>query len=180
MNTKALKIIKDYVKDARGVLESTMADVTEKQAHFLPPNAALPIGALYAHVIVSEDWTIQSILKKATTLAQGLYATNSGISEPMPAPGEGWEEKHRTWARSVNIDLPKLKEYAQAVYAATDEYLASLTEEDLDRPVDLTSIGGSQVTLSWLIGNYVIIHTANITGEISTIKGIQGLKGYPF
>ncbi len=31
-----------------------------------------------------------------------------------------------------------------------------------------------------VISNFVIAHAAHLTGEISAIKGVQGLKGYPF
>jgi hypothetical protein len=34
--------------------------------------------------------------------------------------------------------------------------------------------------LADVLTNFVILHVANLTGEISAAKGFQGLKGYPF
>jgi hypothetical protein len=77
----------------------------------------------------------------------------------------------------VKVDLSALHAYAQAVFAATDEYLASLNDEALDRSMDLGSLG--QFTL----GSFLTTMLANVnwhTGEIACLKGFQGAKGYPF
>ena len=79
--------------------------------------------------------------------------------------------------RDVRLDLPAARAYAQAVYAATDAYLAGLTAEDLDRDVDL--FGMSQ-SLGAALGNFVIGHCHDMMGEISCLKGLQGVRGYPF
>ena len=42
----------------------------------------------------------------------------------------------------------------------------------------ITSLVGRQ-TLNWMIGE-VGAHANNHIGEISTVKGLQALKGYPF
>jgi hypothetical protein len=78
------------------------------------------------------------------------------------------------------VDLAALRAYAQAVYKNTETYLASLTEADLDRPVDLSVAGMGQVNVGWILNGLVIAHTSNICGEISCLKGIQGARGYPF
>ena len=77
------------------------------------------------------------------------------------------------------VDLPGMQAYIQAVYAATDYYLSSLTPEDLDQTVDLSSIGIGQVTRAWVLSRLVIGHADNICGEISCLKGLQGMQGYP-
>ena len=53
------------------------------------------------------------------------------MSELMPQTVP-WDD----WARSVKVDLAQLRQYAEAVYAQTDEYLAGLTPEDLEAEVD--------------------------------------------
>ncbi len=75
------------------------------------------------------------------------------------------------------MDLPAARRYAEAVYAATDAYLASLTPDQLDSPPS-TPIPGNQ-TLSWLIYNLLTMHASLHTGEIAVVKGLQGLTGYP-
>ncbi len=73
-----------------------------------------------------------------------------------------------------------MREYAQAVYAATDEYLASLTDEDLGRPVDLSALGLGEMPFSQAFLGGILNGTHWHTGEISCLKGLQGQKGYPF
>jgi uncharacterized damage-inducible protein DinB len=77
------------------------------------------------------------------------------------------------------VDLGQLHSYAQAVYAATDEYLGSLSDADLARTIDLSAMGLGQQSLGWLLSlmlNNITWHT----GEIACLKGLQGKKGYPF
>jgi len=80
----------------------------------------------------------------------------------------------------LRVDLPAAREYAKAVYANSDQYLASLTPDDLDTPIDLAGVGGSKVTLGHVLSRSVVAHADNIAGEISCLKGLQGLQGYPF
>lgn len=67
-----------------------------------------------------------------------------------------------------------------AVAAATDDYIASLSEDDLERILDLTSNGLGRQTVAWAIQALLIAHLNNMAGEISVLKGLQGAKGYPF
>jgi hypothetical protein len=71
-----------------------------------------------------------------------------------------------------------LREYARAVSAAGDSYLASLDDEDLDRPVDLSMIGFGQKSVGWVL-NMVLANTNWHCGEISCLKGLHGAQGYP-
>ena len=73
-----------------------------------------------------------------------------------------------------------LRQYAQAVYANSDQYLANLKPEELDRTVDMSNLGMGHPSLAWFLNTLVIIHAANMCGEISCLKGLQGARGYPF
>ena len=154
-------------------LEGTMADVTPEQAAWQPAGDAVPAGAHYAHHIIGEDFFIQNLFQGKPPLMASTFAGTAGFSEPMPMGP--WAD----WARSVAIDVPAVKAYAQAVYAATDSYLAGITEEELNRDLDLSAMGMGTVKLSYLL-NQILTDIALHCGEISCIKGLQGLKGYPF
>jgi DinB superfamily len=97
----------------------------------------------------------------------------------MPTPGPEWVN-YPAWTRRVKIDLAALRQYAQAVAAETDGWIASLTDADLDQPVDLSGAGLGQHTLGSAIGLLVANHLGTETGEIAVLKGIQGARGYPF
>jgi hypothetical protein len=46
----------------------------------------------------------------------------------------------------VRADLPALRQYTDAVFAATDAYLPSLADADLRSPLDLTALGWAKWT----------------------------------
>ena len=154
-------------------LEGTMQGVTAEQAHWAPPGRALPIAAHYAHVAIGEDVLLSSFARKSTPLAMGAFAGKAGVSEPPPMGA--WDE----WGRRVKVDLDALRQYAQAVYAATDEYLATLGDEDLGQEIDLSAVGFGVQPLGTFL-SILCMNAVAHTGEISVIKGLQGLQGYPF
>lgn len=171
----AVVVLKELLEGAHGVLEQTMADVTSEQAHWQPPGIANPLGATYAHAAWGEDQTVNGMLRGGVPLLTSTFAGKAGLSEPPPSEGD-----HAGWMRSVKVDLPTAKAYAQAVHASTTGWLSSLTDPDLERDVDLTGWGLGHQTLAWVIGNIVIWHINAHCGEISCLKGLQGARGYPF
>ena len=175
---EATTLLREQLQVAHQWLEGTMADVTPEQAHWTPPGIATPLGASYAHVLTSEDMIIKGMLQQTAPLLASTWAGRTGLSEPPPMPGPAWGE-YGPWTRRVQIDLPALRAYGQAVYEATAAYLAGLTPADLDRPVDLSGVGLGQVTLGWVLSNLVIAHSHDLMGEISCLKGLQGVRGYP-
>jgi hypothetical protein len=175
-----LTYIREQLKEAHQWLEGTMADVTSEVAHYLPPGAAIPVGAAYAHAIVSEDIVLHTMLQPGgTPLYTSTWADRTGLSVPHPPfSGDSWTTAYTAWTRTVQVDLPSLREYAQAVYAASDQYLASLTPDALDQPMEVPGLGTT--TLAYVLGRFLVAHVDQMTGEISAIKGIQGRQGYPF
>ena len=176
-NTR-VELLGRIVRDARQVLDGTMADVTQAQVDFIPPGIANPLGATYAHVICSEDMVVQGMFRQAAPLFASSWAGRTGLSEPMPMPGPDWPN-YRPWTRSVKVDLAALRTYAQAVAAATDGWLVGLSDSDLDRPMDLTGAGLGQHSWASAIALLVANHLGTETGEIAVLKGIQGARGYP-
>ena len=166
-------LVKGMLARNREVLEGTMTDVENEHAHWAPPGKALPLGALYIHVLTAEDFFIQGLLKGGAPLWDSTWKDKMGLSEPRPPRGQPWED----WARRVRIDMPKLREYGKTVFAATDTYVDGLSETDLAREIDF--MGRKMPLVAFFLG-VMCTHCANHAGEISTLKGLQGLKGYPF
>ncbi len=80
----------------------------------------------------------------------------------------------------MRVDWPTFRLYAQAVYAASDSYLAGCTAGELGRQFDLSAFGLGAQSLNWALYNLVIGHAVSHAGEIAAVKGVQGLKGHPF
>jgi DinB superfamily len=176
--TTRAELLRGAVSDARKVLDGTMADVTQAQADYVPPGIANPLGATFAHVVCSEDMVVQGMFRQLSPLFASSWKERTGLSEPMPLPGPEWVN-YAAWTRRVKTDLGALRQYAQAVAAETDAWIASLRDADLDRPVDLSSAGLGQHTLATAIALLIANHLGTETGEISVLKGIQGARGYP-
>src|ERR1700694_4658861 len=139
------ELLRNIVRDARQVLDATMADVIQSQVDFIPPGIANPLGATYAHVVCSGDMVVQGMFRQTAPLSASTWAARTGLSEPMPVPGPGWAD-YGPWTRRVKIDLDALRVYAQAVAAETDGWLAGLSDADLNQPMDLSGVGLGQHT----------------------------------
>ncbi len=173
----SVSLLRAQFKNAHEVLEGTMEGLTSAQAHWTPPGVANPLGATYVHVAVSEDGVIGGMLKGGPPLLAAAWAGKVGVSELPPMPGGEGLPPWDAWARKVQVDLPAVRAYAQAVYAATDAYLASLPDEALNQSLDLGPLG------QYTLGSFLTVMLFNVawhTGEISSLKGLQGLRGYPF
>jgi hypothetical protein len=168
------------VRIAHDILEATMADVTPEQADWAPPGIANPLGATYAHVVVSEDFVINGMFRQQAPLNASTWADRTGLSEPMPAPASPAWSEYSAWTRRVRVDLMRLREYARAVHAATDSYLASVCDADLEQPLDLSQIGLGPQTVASTLTLLLLNHIGTETGEIACLKGLQGARGYPF
>jgi hypothetical protein len=152
-----------------------MVDVTPDMAHWTPPGQAHPIGSLYAHMVISEDVLLQGLIQGGAPLYAGPWQGKTGLADP-----ENAFNRTLDWARAAKVDLDAMRSYARAVYAATDNYVATLTEADLDRMIDLSAAGMGQMPLGDFLAALVMGHVRDLMGEISALKGVQGAKGYPF
>ena len=102
---------------------------------------------------------VNGMLRQEAPLSASSHLDRTGLSEPMPMPGSpDWSPAYGDWARRVRVDLAALKSYAEAVYAATDGYLAGLSDADLDRELDLSAVGFGKQKLSWMLNFLVLNH----------------------
>jgi len=186
---RAVALLREQLRAAWETLEGTAADLTPGVAHWIPPGTALPIGAAYAHVLLTQDGVVNKLILGARPLYAGDFAGRTGASElppgaersdPAPADPAGWSRLFSEWCRRVRVDLELLHAYGAAVFEAADAGLGALSDEDLERTVDLSSIGAGRQTIAFTMHAVVIGHAYCHTGEIAALKGFQGLKGYPY
>ena len=67
----------------------------------------------------------------------------------------------------------------KAVYKNSEDFCSSLSDSDLTNQKITMFMNMGE----WTVGKFIVLvlinHAANLTGEISAVKGLQGLKGYP-
>lgn len=166
----AVHLIQANMKAYRDEYMGTVADVTPAVAQWVPPGGkAHCIGALMLHVANSEDTIVHQMCQGKSPLWQ-----SGGWEQRIKAP---FNMMMKEQTRGLKVDPAALQPYAQAVFAATDAYVKTLNDQALDRIIN-TPIG--QMPLGLILDALVVGHMANISGEISALKGLQGLKGYPF
>jgi hypothetical protein len=114
---------------AHRLLDTAITRLSTETAHRYLPGAAVPVGACYAQVVVHEDLSVNSVLAAGAPLAISTWAGRTGLNElpPLARPAD-WH----AWASRVRLNLAEVRLYAQAVYAATDAYLAALSDDALD------------------------------------------------
>ena len=177
MSTIKAETISNQLALAHKVLEDTVAGLAAPQLHWQPNGKAHSVAANYVHVIVQEDVIISALLKDEKPLFASTFANATGISEIPPLPTTELVNWHE-WGERVQIDLEAMFAYRQAVYQNTADYLASVNDVALDESIDTGFLG--EMSKFDLINLTVLTNCNWHTGEISTVKGLQGLQGYPF
>lgn len=159
--------LRAQLKGAHDWLEGTLMGVDDALANDVPPGGKVnTIGAMYAHVAGGEDFFVNVLLKGGAPL---MMSVSPGMSEPPPAGN--WQE----WGHRVKVDMDALRAYAQQVYAASDAHLATLSDADLAKVVQ-TPVG--EMPIGAFIGLW-ILNAHSHAGEVSALKGLKGLQGYP-
>jgi hypothetical protein len=175
MNT--VELIHHSLGFAFEVLEGLVSDLTQEQADWQPPGKANPIGALYWHIVAYVDQIVHE-----WGIGQAPLRHSAGWQEKVviALPPENPEDPYwevRAVRERLRVDLPALHDYARATAQTLLGWVASLSLEDLERTVP-TPIGDYK--LGQFLEIFGICHINNHSGEISALKGCQGLKGYPW
>ncbi|MBI5949272.1 MAG: DinB family protein [Chloroflexi bacterium] len=140
------------------------ADVVAKR---LPGARINSIGAIYAHTIFGEDGLLNGLIRGATPVyyAEG-WAQKIGLDMPQGGLEPDW---------NPSMDLGLFRQYAAAVYRSVDTFLAGASEADLAREVNPGFM--PPMPVGAFIANVLVWHAATHQGEISALKGVQGLDG---
>lgn len=154
---------------AQNWYSGTVADVTPEMAKEVPPGVVHPIGELAAHILHGQDGFVSMLTGKKSIWERDGYDTKLGI--PFV-----FLQDHAV-ARALQTTPADLAEYATKVFAETQAYIATLTDADLDREID---VFGNKMPVGAALGGPAIGNIFAHVGEISALKGLHGAKGYPF
>ncbi|HSP56115.1 MAG TPA: DinB family protein [Dehalococcoidia bacterium] len=160
--------LKEQMQALHGTLETAIGDCpADALAQKLPGSTINSIGAIYAHTIFGEDGLLNGLVRGGTPVYfAGGWASKVGLDMPQGGMEPDW---------SVTLDLNLYRQYAAAVYKATDEYLETVSDAELDRVVDPGF--APPMPVRSFIANLLAWHVATHQGEISALKGVQGFNG---
>lgn len=166
----AQEYMRRQIVTVRRYNDAVLNGLTDEQLNAVPPGTCNSIGATFAHILTGEDRFIQMLgQNKPPVWETGGWGEKVGLAQ-MPGR-EGWEE-----VRNATYSLAALQAYAQEVYAATDAYLAALTDEEMAREVPFFN---GPTPMADII-SLMFVHTCGHYGEIAALKGVQGVQGLPF
>jgi hypothetical protein len=132
-----------------------------------PGSTVNSIGAIYAHAVFSEDGLLNGLIRGQTPVYyDGGWAEKIGLDMPQGSLEPDW---------NPDLDLDTFRQYAAAVYKTTDDHLAGVTDADMEKVVDAGF--APPMPASTFISNVLVWHVATHQGEISALKGVQGLNG---
>lgn len=160
--------VREQMNALHAILEAAIGDCPADALTAKLPNAKInAIGAIYAHTVFGEDGMLNGMVRgQAPVYMAGGWAEKIGVEMPQGTMEPDW---------TVDIDLDLFRQYAAEVYEATDQYLDTVTDEELERVVDpgftppMSVLSFISTILAW--------HAATHQGEISALKGVQGLEG---
>ena len=167
---------RDYLQrqfsEVRRLSGAPVQEISEEQMNWAPPGTANVISAILLHQAGTEDAIVQQRLRGEQRIwERENWAEKTGIAM-TPGRGGGWEE-----LKGQAVALAPIQAYAAAVHAATDTYLAALTDEELRREMPWP-FGGTRTVADFLA--LLAVHTVFHAGEVSVLKGVQGAQGIPF
>ena len=162
-----------FIRDSFAFIHDSYRDARTgqslEQLHFAPEGESHSVAWCLWHAARVEDLMLQSIIRKQPQVWQQQdWAARTGLPAEGFGTGQSTDE-----AQAVQItDLDAFAEYAEAVYSATDAFLDSIADDELDREVQLgqrTESVGENIRL------HLITHLNGHRGEINLIRGMQGL-----
>lgn len=160
--------LKEQMQALHGTLEAAIRDCSaDALTRKLPGSTINSVGAVYAHTIFSEDGLLNGLIRGGTPVYfAGAWAPKIGLEMPKGGMEPDW---------TVALDIDLFRQYAAAVYKATDDYLATASDADLDRVVDAGF--APPMPVRSFVANILAWHVATHQGEVSALKGVQGLNG---
>ena len=167
---ESIEIVKGGLVDAHRNIGFALDELTEEVAHWQPPGTANTIASLLAHAVCLEDRIINQVIGGGQTLLEsGGWSAKTGIPSGDNAA---------IWGRDWRLNVAGFQDYVAAVCESADVCVTAMSAADLDREAAYGQQGSQ--TVGFLLRRMVVSHMIGHAGEMSAIKGVQGLKGLPF
>ena len=166
------EFIRGGLRQLHNSYDESIRDLTEEQLHWRANEHGASAAFILWHYVRTEDNIIQYVLQgKPTIWIEAGWDAKFGLHRTAQGTGMSLED-----AQGLRInDKAGFQEYMRAVWAATDAYLATVTDEKLQEKTTVKPLG--EMPVQNAIGNMCLTHGFTHLGEIAHIRGLLGLKG---
>jgi hypothetical protein len=170
----ALEFFRPSFKTLHGNLMDAVKDLTDEQLHSRPLGKGNPIAFTFWHAVRNEDLVMNLLLQKKPPVWNAEGWDKKFGMDPR-AQGTGMSAEQAAALRIPN--LADFLNYSDKVFKASEAYLETLKETELDRVEEFKFLG--KRSFGSVIGDVVLTHVSGHLGEIWYVKGLLGLKGSP-
>ena len=167
-----VNFIRSGLRGLHGSYRDAIGDLSLDQLHWRASDNGCPIAFVLWHYYRTEDNIIQFVLqRKPTVWLEKGWDKKFGLDRIAQGTGMSLED-----AQALRVNSKEeFMAYMDAVAKATEEYLATLNEEALERTTTVRPLG--EIRVSDAIGNMCMTHGYTHLGEIQHLRGLQGLRG---
>jgi len=167
-----VEFIRGSLKQMHNTYDDAIRELTAEQMSWRANDGGQPISFILWHYVRTEDNIIQFVLqRKPTVWLEGGWDEKFGLHRTAQGTGMSLSD-----AQNLRLE-PKedFQSYMNAVWDATDAYLAAADDEFLQQKTTVKPLG--EMPIQSAIGNMCLTHGFMHLGEIAHLRGLQGLKG---
>ncbi len=168
---QTIEFIRSSIEAVNEMVDIAMQELDDELINWHPGGTTNTIAQLLAHLVSGQDVLVNDklVVGGGPTLHDSGWAEKTGI--PLERP--------LIWQRDAwRMNLPAFVDFRLAVRDCATRLVDSLSEAELDR--EASWFRGPPRPVANLLQMVYIHHGFGHCGEISTIKGLRGLKGLPF
>ena len=166
VHVQATAYAKLQLEQAFGLLNAVVKGLDDVQYNWKPDGTCNAIARTHVHALTSLDFFLNGVLQGKPTIWQPFAAEQALPANPL-----------EIWTYGGEVAVAAIGGYGVEVQKSALDYVASLSDVDLEREVDTRLFGTRPVAFVIQLAG---MHTAGHTGEMAAVKGMQGLKGLPF
>ncbi len=169
-----LEFFRPSLKTLHGSLMDAVKDLTDEQLHFRPLGKGNHIAFAFWHAVRTEDSVMNFLLQKKPPV-WNVEGWDKKFGMDPRAQGTGMSAEQAADLRISS--LADFLKYSDQVFKASEAYLETLKETELDRVEEFRFLG--KRSFGSVIGGIILNHGSGHLGEIWYVKGLMGLKGCP-
>jgi uncharacterized damage-inducible protein DinB len=164
----AVQYMKQSLAFIHGSYRQAAEGLSPEQLHFVPEGESHSIAWIIWHGARVEDLIVQQVIKGGPQEWEaGGWADRTGLPAKSFGTGQSTEE-----ARAVRVEhYDEFAQYAAKVATLTQSHLSSLTDDDLERELQ---VGQRKESVGQAITLHLVTHLNGHRGEINLLRGMMG------